>query len=85
LDNIVPQPLRGFCDRQEREPDALGGCIGRQERFDGRRKPRRMCTERLMREVNIPVEWVIGFKKLKRSVVAGLKIKFRALVKFLQP
>ena len=44
-----------------------------------------MCTERLMREVNIPLEWVIGFKKLKRSGVAGLKIKFRALVKFLQP
>jgi hypothetical protein len=38
-----------------------------------------------MREVNIPLEWVISFKKLKRSVVAGLEIKFRALVKFLQP
>jgi len=44
-----------------------------------------MCTERLMREVNIPLKRFVGFEKLKRSVVAGLEIKFRALVKLLQP
>jgi hypothetical protein len=44
-----------------------------------------MCTERLMREVDVPFEWVVGFKKLECSVVAGLEIKFRALVKFFQP
>ena len=38
-----------------------------------------------MREVNIPLKRFVGFEKLKRSVVAGLEIKFRALVKLLQP
>ena len=44
-----------------------------------------MCTERLAREVDVPIEWVVGFKKLECAVVAGLEIEFWALVKFFQP
>ena len=66
-------------------PTRSAVCIGRQEHFDDRRKARRMCTERLAREVDVPIEWVVGFKKLECAVVAGLEIKFWALVKFFQP
>ena len=59
LYNIVLQPFGGSVDRQERKADTFGGCIGCQERFYGRRKARRMCIERLMREVGIPLEWVV--------------------------
>src|SRR5208337_2454879 len=85
LDNILPQPLGGSGDRQERQADTFGGCIGLQERFDGRRKARRMCIERPMCELDIPFEWAVCFNKLECAVVASLKIEFRALVKFFQP
>ena len=43
-----------------------------------------MRAERLMREFDVTFEWVVGFKKLERSIVTGFEIEFRALVKFLQ-